>query len=108
MDMKAKKKNTKSLHPGGEKPDLSTLSIEALTLYIAENPDNAELYYHRAEAHFQNNSPGKAINDYKKVLDLDPGNQKAAAKVEFIRTILRFQNTDIYANPNTNMDPWLE
>jgi tetratricopeptide (TPR) repeat protein len=51
---------------------------------------------------------GKAINDYKSILKVDPNNKNAKTRTELLKTILRYSNTDIYASPNTNMDPWLE
>lgn len=88
--------------------DLSSTTLEELNQLITEKPDDAGLYFARAELFFSKNDLGKASNDYRKVLELDPGNKEATGKIEFIKTILRYQNTDIYANPNTNLDPWLE
>ena len=51
---------------------------------------------------------GMAINDYSKVLEIDPDSKQAATQLDLLKTILRYTNTDIYASPNTNMDPWLE
>ncbi len=51
---------------------------------------------------------GKAMNDYSKVLEIDPDSKQATTQLDLLKTILRYTNTDIYASPNTNMDPWLE
>ncbi|RLD91386.1 MAG: hypothetical protein DRJ09_01365 [Bacteroidetes bacterium] len=51
---------------------------------------------------------GMAINDYSKVLEIDPDSKHATTQIDLLKTILRYTNTDIYASPNTNMDPWLE
>jgi tetratricopeptide (TPR) repeat protein len=101
--MEAEKNN----HPE-ENANVGLNTLEAINQCIAEKPDDADLYYTRAELYFQNNDLGKAVNDYKKVLEINPKDQRALTKAEFVRTILRYQNTDIYANPNTDMDPWLE
>lgn len=87
---------------------ISSLTLEELQQRIAEKPDDSALYFARAELFYRMNDFGKAINDYRKVLEINPKNKEAATKIEFITTILRYRNTDIYANPNTNMDPWLE
>lgn len=79
-----------------------------LTAKIEVNPEDAGLYFERAEIYAQQNQLAKAINDYDLVLDLDPENKQASTKKEMIQTILRYNNTDIYASPNTDMDPWLE
>jgi len=51
---------------------------------------------------------GMAINDYNKVLEIEPESKHAKAQIDLLKTILRYANTDIYASTNTNMDPWLE
>lgn len=91
-----------------ENKKVTDITLEKLQQLIAINPDDAELYFARAELFFQMNDLGKALNDYKKALEINPEHKEASGKIEFITTILRYQNTDIYANPNTNMDPWLE
>lgn len=102
-----KKSNSKTTEIPDNK-EVSTVTLETLQQLIAERPDDSELYFARAELFFQRNDLGKAINDYNQVLKIVPHNQEAKGKVEFIKTILKYQNTDIYANPNTDMDPWLE
>ena len=67
-----------------------------------------EILFNRAEMSYQRNELAKALNDYEQILRQDPENKMAATKIEMIKTILRYNNTDIYANPNTDMDPWLE
>lgn len=84
------------------------ISLKELDKLISEKPNNDRLYLLRAEIYVQQNELAKALNDYDKVLEFDPENKQAATKKEIIKTILRFNNTDIYANPNTDMDPWLE
>lgn len=91
-----------------EENNTGLTEIEKLNKQIEEQPDNSELYYYRADLYFQQNILGKAINDYRKVLELEPEHKVAKGKVELLSTILRYNNTDIYASPNTDMDPWLE
>lgn len=106
--MKAEKnKNINNTQPTDNK-EISRDNLEILQQLIAKSPDNAELYFKRAELFFQMNDLGKAINDYRKTLEIEPEYKEAAVKIELITTILRYQNTDIYASPNTDMDPWLE
>ncbi len=108
MDMKAEEnKNLENIQKSDNK-GISKSALEKYNNRIAEKPDDVDLYFSRAELLFSMNDLGKASNDYRKVLELDPQNQEALGKIEFIKTILRYQNTDIYANPNTDMDPWLE
>lgn len=67
-----------------------------------------QLLHLRAEINIKLQQPAKAINDYNLILGLDPKDSTAKFQVEHLKTILKFNNTDIYANPNTNLDPWLE
>ncbi len=90
----------------GETALLKVLAL--LNKAIETRPDDEELYFMRAELFYKLNRYGKAINDYLKVLELHPEHKEAAGKIDIIKTILRYNNTDIYASPNTNMDPWLE
>lgn len=108
MDMKAEENKSLDNTQNSDKQEVLNTALEELNQLITEKPDNAGLYFARAELFFSKNDLGKASNDYRKVLELDPKNKEASGKIEYIQTILRYQNTDIYANPNTNLDPWLE
>ncbi len=67
-----------------------------------------ELLYKRAGLLISKGENAKAINDYYRILKLDESQKFAKTKIEFLKTILRYNNTDVYASPNTNFDPWLE
>ncbi len=102
-----KKKLLKQIsNANGEKSIIS--AIKLLDSALKEQPEEADFYFFRAELFYKLNRYGDAINDYNKVVELNPQNKEAAGKIDLIRTILRYHNTDIYANPNTDMDPWLE
>lgn len=83
-------------------------ALAALSELIEKMPGHEDLFYARAELYYKLNRYGQAINDYMRVLSINPDNKEAAGKIDILKTILRFHNTDIYANPNTDMDPWLE
>ena len=83
-------------------------AVKMLDEAIKAQPGDEELYFMRAEFFYKLNRYGDAINDYNKVVEINPENKEAAGKIDIIKTILRYNNTDIYASPNTNMDPWLE
>lgn len=82
--------------------------IKELDKIIENEPDNTVLLEKRAKFHEKFQQYGDAINDYKKILKIDSENKYAKTQTELLQTILRYSNTDIYASPNTNMDPWLE
>lgn len=90
----------------GEKNILD--AVKKLDKMIETQRDDEDLYFMRAEFFYKLNRYGQAINDYYKVLEINENNKEAAGKIDIIKTILRYNNTDIYASPNTNMDPWLE
>lgn len=82
--------------------------VKQLDEALKAQPDDEELHFMRAELFYKLNRYGDAMNDYMKVAELNPDNKEAAGKIDIIKTILRYHNTDIYASPNTDMDPWLE
>lgn len=83
------------------------LAIENISKQIDENP-SIKLFYERAEQLIKLNEIPKAINDYNKILVLNANETYAKTQLDFLTNILKYKNTDIYANPNTNFDPWLE
>ncbi len=82
--------------------------IKELSDMISVDVQNTDLLYERAGLYTKIQVLGKAINDYLTILGINPDDKQAKVKLEMLKTITRFSNTDIYANPNTNMDPWLE
>jgi hypothetical protein len=81
------------------------LEVSAL---IEQEPTNIHLLHLRGELNIKLQNPALAINDYNTILTIDPKDQIATFQVEQLKTILKFNNTDIYANPNTNLDPWMD
>lgn len=90
-----------------EKSEDIKLAIKKIGEQIDLKP-SIELFYERAQLLIKNNQNAKAINDYNKIIKLDSTEHLAKSQIEYLTTILRFNNTDIYASPNTNFDPWLE
>jgi tetratricopeptide (TPR) repeat protein len=82
--------------------------IKMLDEAIEAQPGDEDLFFMRAELFYKLNRYGEAMNDYNRVLEINRNNKEAAGKIDIIKTILRYHNTDIYASPNTDMDPWLE
>jgi len=98
---------------GNTKGDNYIKNTEALTLreldrLLDQQSGNINLLMKRAELKYKNGLYGASINDYNKVIELQPENKHAKAQVDIISTILRYTNTDIFASTNTNMDPWFE
>lgn len=81
--------------------------IETLSQQI-DKEASIVLLMERADLFIKTAQPAKAINDYYQILKLDSKHEYAKNKIEYLKTILRYNNTDIYASPNTNFDPWLE
>lgn len=69
---------------------------------------NTDKLHERAELYTSIQNQAKAINDYVAILKINPDDRYAKTRLDMLRTIVRLSNTDIYANPNTNLDPWLE
>ena len=51
---------------------------------------------------------GEAINELKRMTELDKKNLKARTLLEHLEKIVEYQNTDLFSSTNLNMDPWLE
>jgi len=83
-------------------------TVSLLNELIAVSPEDTELLYARADLYEKMQKWGEAINDYLHINSINKDDQKAKTRAEMLRTILRYNNTDIYASPNTNYDPWLE
>ena len=89
----------------GEDTEVLFQSANAL---LADNPTDIELLHVRAQLYVKLQELGKAINDYTAILTLDKEDKVAATQIVQLKSILKFNNTDIYASPNTNFDPWLD
>mgnify|MGYP000756646733 FL=1 len=72
--------------------------IEALTAAIAAEPENPALYLERGRLHYRLNAWGPALNDFNRVLAIDPGNAEARQYTGMVQEILDFRYKDIY-NP---------
>jgi len=74
------------------------MRIAALTERIASEPENAGLLLERGRLHYRQNEWGAALNDFNRVLTLDPAHAEAKEFAEMVREILEFRYKDIY-NP---------
>lgn len=72
--------------------------FDLLSERIDEDPSSVESYLERAKWHYKRNSWGEALNDFGRVLRLDPQNRVANEMAKMAREILEFRYTDIY-NP---------
>lgn len=75
---------------------------------LIDKKPKIDLLYQRAKLLMSIGENAKAINDYYHILSIDKEEKLAKSKIEYLKTILRYTNTDIYASPNTNLDPWME
>ncbi len=84
------------------------IQIEDITKNITNTNNDISLLHSRAQLYTKIQRHSNAINDYLTILKLDPSDKEAKVKLDMLRTIVRYTNTNIYASPNTNMDPWME
>lgn len=82
--------------------------IEEITGLLNSIPDDIHLLEERAKLYTKLQQFGLAINDYRTIISADKKNTHAQIRIEQLQTILKYQNTDIFENPNTNFDPWLD
>jgi len=81
--------------------------IEKLDKEIENTDNKLGVLYLRADLYTKLQKHSNAINDYIAILDIDGSYKDAAVKLDMLKTIVKFVNTDIYASTNTNMDPWM-
>lgn len=72
--------------------------FDRLTERIAAEPNSTELLAERGRWHYRRNEWGKALNDFGRILEIDPEHTEARQMREMIYEILQFRYTDIY-NP---------
>ncbi len=82
--------------------------MKQLNVLLAASPADTELLHARAYLKEKQQKWSEAINDYLQILSIDKNDKKAQTRTEMLKTILRYNNTDIYSSPNTNYDPWFE
>lgn len=82
--------------------------LKDINEHLKTNTGNIELLFAKAELNTKLQNFGSAINDYRNILLVDHANSKARTRIDDLKTILKYQNTDIFENPNTNFDPWLD
>jgi len=82
--------------------------VQQISHIIDQSSQPIEWLRLRATLWVKLDEKGYAINDYRHILKLSPEDVHAAGQLELLITILRYSNSDIYANTNTHMDPWLE
>lgn len=85
-----------------------TKVIEELTSLIDKDLNIVNWLILRGDIYNIKQEYSKALNDYNKVLKIDPNNKIISSKVEMIKDILKFQALDIYESTNLNKDPWLD
>jgi hypothetical protein len=90
---------------GDKEVNASCIEITGL---LKSYPTDTLLLHARALLYFKLDKLGLAINDYRLIATIDTEDQFASSQIENLGTILRFRNTDIFENPNTTFDPWLE
>ena len=83
-------------------------AVEVLTSLIDKDLNKVDWLILRGNIYNIKQEYSKSLNDYNKVLKIDPKNKIIPSKVEMIKDILKFQALDIFASTNLNIDPWLD
>lgn len=82
--------------------------VKSIGSFLTTDPSNSDLLLIRAELYIKLQLFGQAINDFENVLVQKPDDKSITIRIEQLKTILKYNNTDIYASPNTHFDPWLD
>jgi len=80
-----------------------------IDIYLAElekSPDNINIRLKLAAAYVKLTEHTKAVNEYIKILMLDPENEEALIQKEIVYGVVKQSQLDIYGCTNTYMDPW--
>ena len=104
-------KQKKSILEKATKASSETVIVELIneiSKWLTTYPEDIELWHARALLFEKQQKWAEAINDYMKIQGIDKDDQRARTRVEMLKTILRYKNTDIYSSPNTHYDPWFE
>ncbi len=72
--------------------------IVLLDSLIEWEPENVALLLERGMCYFRQNEWGNALNDFRRILEIDPKNEEAHQLTEMVQEILAYRYTDIY-NP---------
>lgn len=83
-------------------------AIMELTILIDKDSDIVNSLILRGGVYNIKQEYSKALNDFNKVLKINPKNKIISSKVEMIKDILKFQGMSLYEATNLNMDPWLD
>jgi tetratricopeptide (TPR) repeat protein len=83
-------------------------AIELLSSLIETDRENIKWLRLRGEVYYLLQEFSNAINDFSKVLKIEPESKNLASKIEMIKEILKFQALDIFESTNLNVDPWLD
>lgn len=71
------------------------MNISELNSAIRENPESIDLHIKRGREHFKVHNFGAALNDFKKVCELEPDCVEAQEYIVMINEILEYRYTDI-------------
>jgi len=82
------------LFKAGNLEESEKQTLEALRV----NTNSVELYFLLGEIYSKKQQWGKAVNQFRKVLDLDPENKEAETRIKMISSIFNFFNPDQF-NP---------
>ncbi len=80
--------------------------MEVLKDEIMADPDIIEARFQLAKVHIKKNDYANAVNLFIEILKIDPSNEEALVQKESATSILSMGQLDIYACPNTHLDPW--
>jgi tetratricopeptide (TPR) repeat protein len=84
---------------------------EALNLIdknLEKYPDEPEFFLEKGKLLKHLQKFGDALNNFKKVLNIDPDHKEAKNLHTLVQDILRYQQLDIYSSTNLSNDPWLD
>ncbi len=82
--------------------------LKEITEWLKEHPGDMGLRRRRAVLLQQTGQYGEALNEWLRVQEVIPDDREAGERIHYLETILKYTNLDIFSDPNTHHDPWLE
>jgi len=80
--------------------------IDSFLIELEKSPENIEIRLKLADAYVKLTEHTKAVNEYIKILEIDPENEEAKIQKEIVHGVVKQSQLDIYGCTNTYMDPW--
>ncbi len=82
------------------------LALSELNILIQKDENCISALKLRAQLFQKKNQMSHAINDYRRILKIEPENKEVIGAKLLLENILSMTSLDVYECTNTHLDPW--